>query len=161
MVADTTHKPSRACIPTWGPHKPGIRLPGVCVYIPVCVYVGVRIAVSSYWTIEVNVNGESPMENTTTVNRTRFGLHRSTTRHTSYEELTDGIQAGMTHGMQFCTDIQVGYTKHAAGNIAHLGTNRFAAPDVRAEVQCLACPTPFPLAVFLGVEQRFAHHLAL
>lgn len=48
-----------------------------------------------------------------------------------------------------------------AGSKAHLSTNRLAAPDVDAKVQRLTRPTPLPLAVFLGVEQRFAHYLPL
>lgn len=54
-------------------------------------------------------------------------------------------------------------TKHACREYdrAHLSTNRLAAPEVGTEVQRLARPPPLPLAVFFGVEQRFAHHLPL
>ena len=52
-------------------------------------------------------------------------------------------------------------TQHTTLAVAHLGTNRFAAPDVRPKVQRLARPTPVPLAVLFRVQQGFPQHLSL
>ena len=39
----------------------------------------------------------------------------------------------------------------------YLGANCLAAPYVRSEVQCLACPPPLPFAILLRIEESFTH----